>query len=177
MSRVQNHTFDVTVRSATLDGEYFELKGKIDSGADANCISLAAAELHEMEIIEEEEGFEQTFKTGSGDRAAPKGQVLLKFSAGRDAQLHHEHFHVIENLGEDVLLGHPFIERTGAVKIKGKFKDTPDEAAEREDDDDPEIDLMALQPPSKKSAAGGSSSKGAIDKKQAVKKGSRPKPS
>ena len=80
-------------------------------------------------------------------------------------------------MSEQVLLGHPFIERTGAVKLKGKFKDTPDEQAERADEVEPDIDLMALQPATKAEAASDSTFVSSVKKIQGGKRKGREAPS
>ena len=173
----QNHDYDVTVRSADHTGEPYELHGKIDTGADANCISEDAAKEHDLDIIPEEPGFETTFKAGDGKKVAPLGQVLLKFSAGQDDQLHTQHFHVVPGMSEDVLLGHPFLERSGAIKFKNKFKDTEDDQDDRAwvkgDEEEPDIDLMALHPPTKSEAAKNKDFGATVKKQQEAKRAAR----
>ena len=156
LPRIQSHTFDITVRSATSTGDVFELKGKVDSGADANCISKEVVDRYGLEMIAEEPGFEKTFKTGNGQRVPALGQVLLKFAAGHDENTHKEHFHVVPGMNNEVLMGTPFINATGAVKMKGKFKDTEDEKAVKlneETQTEPDVDVMAIEPSSKKQAS------------------------
>ena len=132
-----------------------------------------------LETIPEEPGFEKTFKTGNGEMVQSAGVVILKFSFDKEDRIHKERFHVVPGMSNDVLLGTPFLRASGAIKMKGKFKETDEEKAETEAlhaDSEGDIDVMASQPPTKAEKAADDAHAVAVQQKN-VGKRTRPAPS
>ena len=153
LTACKDHDYRITITSATPEGVVFELEGKLDTGADLNCISEDAVDRYGMTTTteEDEEGDTPNFKVGSGEEVPATGVVRLKYTAGKSNAFYLEKFHVVPGLPHDIIMGKPFMEHTDAVVVNPEFLKDPGEA-EPEDEEAPEKDLQLLElhPQSKK---------------------------
>ncbi|KAF7505272.1 hypothetical protein GJ744_001059 [Endocarpon pusillum] len=95
------------LRSEDENGMPYHLEAKMDTGADANLISLEAAEAYRL-LIEEVEGPETAFKVGSSESTGIDGIVRLYYSADNPNTDYTGNFYVKVDLPHDIILGMPF---------------------------------------------------------------------
>lgn len=131
------------LRSEDENGMPYHLEVKMDTGADANLISLEAAEAHGL-LIEEIEGPEPAFKVGSGESTGVDGIVRLRYSAGDPSTAYTENFYDKADLPHDIILGMPFLMHSHALIINPRL------AHQKPDED---FLLFETQPATKESKA------------------------
>jgi hypothetical protein len=92
----------------------------MDTGADANLISVQACEEHGLEI-EEPSGNAPTFTVGSGAETGVDGQVFMRYRAGNPPKPYSEEFYAKDGLPHDIILGMPFLLHSHALTLNPSF--------------------------------------------------------